>query len=287
MYYDSEVRITNIGEYLKEIMRITQVDEKGNAYIQWYRGQADKTWELVPGVQRDFSGSEEDLFRKERYYTNDFLASASVFKSPTLPIDDYAGWLTLMQHYGLPTRLLDWSRSPLVSLYFTVCDKSRWDKDGCVWMLTPGKLNESQHLEKPSLIDGKEYSNVFIYNMKHKTIQTMLYTAFKRWKFCSIPEAITPEDRKFDHRFEDLKGKIAACYPTEADGRVYSQLSTFTVHNSIRKLTEICDKSVLLRITIPHEDKKNLLSELSVCGITESHLFPDLEHLANEMKGRY
>lgn len=192
-----------------------------------------------------------------------------------------------MQHYGLPTRLLDWSRSPLVALYFVVSDKSQYDKDGCIWMLTPGKLNESQHLEKPSMIDGKQYDNVYIYNTKHKTIEMMIYPAFRRWKLSSVPEAITPEDRKYDHRFENLNDKIAACYPTEAGSRVYNQFAAFTVHNSIKKLTDICDPDTLLRITIPSEYKNNLRYELSVCGITESYIYPDLEHLANELQMNY
>lgn len=156
MYYDSQVKITCIGEYLKEIINITQVDNNVGTYFQWYRGHANKEWELIPKVQRNFEGSEEELFRKERYYTNDFQSKASLFKSPSLPLDEYSNWLTLMQHYGLPTRLLDWSRSPLVALYFAVSDESQYNKDGCIWMLTPWKLNESQHLEKPSMIEGKK-----------------------------------------------------------------------------------------------------------------------------------
>ena len=284
MYYDSQVLVTSIGEYLKEIINITQVDNQGHTYFQWYRGHADKEWELIPKVQRDFKGSEEDLYRMERYYTNDFQSRASLFKSPALPIDEYANWITLMQHYGLPTRLLDWSRSPLVALYFAVSDKSKDNKDGCIWMLTPGKLNESQHLEKTSMVDGKQYDNVYIYNTKHKTIAMMIYPAFRRWKFSSAPEAITPEDRKFAHRFENLKDKIAACYPTEADSRVYNQFAAFTVHNSIKKLVDVCDTNTLLRITIPHEYKDKLRYELSICGITQSYIFPDLEHLADEIK---
>lgn len=80
---------------------------------------------------------------------------------------------------------------------------------------------------------------------------------------------------------------MAACYPTETDGRVYNQLAAFTVHNSLRKLTEECDISMLARITIPCNLKRKLLYELDVCGITESYIYPDLGHLSKEINGWY
>ena len=49
--YDSQAKIASIGDYLKEIIRITQNDNEGNTYFQWYRGHADKEWELIPKVQ--------------------------------------------------------------------------------------------------------------------------------------------------------------------------------------------------------------------------------------------
>lgn len=287
MCKESQVIIKSVGEYLEEIIKRPQGNEKGRMYFQWYRGHADKEWELIPKVQRNFEGTEEELLRRERYYTNDFQARASVFRSSALPIGEYGKWLTLMQHYGLPTRLLDWSRSPLVALYFAVSDDNQEDKDGCVWILTPGKLNESQRLEKPSVIDGKRYDNVYIYNTEHKTIATMIYPAFRRWKLSSNPEVITLEDKKFDHRFKALSDKIAACYPTEADGRVYNQFAAFTVHNTMKKLIDICNDSTLCRITIPHQYKERLREELFICGISQSYIFPDLEHLAKEIEGRH
>lgn len=288
MFFDSEVKITSIGDYIKEIIRLRQNVDTEKDFFQWYRGHANRSWELVPKVQRGFNGDIEDLFRKERYYTNDFQARASIFQSSQHPqLDEYASWLTLMQHYGLPTRLLDWSRSPLIALYFAVSEEKEYEQDACVWILTPSKLNSSEKLEKPTYTNGKKYENSFIYNMSHKTILTMIYTAFRRWKLSSKSDAITPEDKKFDHRFSDLYDKIAACYPTESDSRVYNQFATFTVHNSSRKLVEFCDDLTLMRITIPYQIKKKLLYELSICGITQSYIYPDLEHLAKEIKEWY
>ncbi|MCB5383968.1 FRG domain-containing protein [Blautia glucerasea] len=54
---------------------------------------------------------------------------------------DRASWLTMMQHYGLPTRLLDWSESPLVALYFALSEKKD-DIDAAVWIMNPMKLNK-------------------------------------------------------------------------------------------------------------------------------------------------
>jgi hypothetical protein len=286
MFYDSEVKIESLGEYIEEIIRL-KVGAGDKEYFQWYRGHADISWELIPKVQRGYFENDEELFRKERFFTNDFQARASIINFPKPQLNEYANWLTLMQHYGLPTRLLDWSRSPLIALYFAVSDKNACERDACIWILTPGKLNEHEQLEKPTNKDGIICENSFIYNMSHKTILTMIHSAFRRWKFSHNTDAITPDDIKFDHRFNALSDKIAACYPTEADNRVYNQLSTFTVHNSSKKLVSFCDDSTLRRLTIPFQTKERLLYELSVCGITRSYIFPDFEHLAFEIQEWY
>ena len=277
--------ITSLAEYLTAIKSLRQPCGESGWYYQWYRGHGDKNWDLIPKVQRGFDTSRgtEELFRKERYLTNDFQAKASVFSPKRLAIDDFPGWLTLMRHYGLSTRLLDWSKSPLIALYFAVSDVSQCDKDACVWVLNPYFLNKQEHLEKPTKTEDGEYDNTYLYNMEHRTIYTMIYSAFRRWEFSSDESVITPEDRKFDHRFNELKNKIAACYPVEADGRVYNQFAAFTVHNTLQRLTDICDESTLRRIIIPHESKGMIKDELAVCGITESFIYPDLEHLAIDL----
>jgi len=287
MFSDSSAAITGLGDFINAIIKIRDPKDDDTAYFPWYRGHADLSWELIPKVHRRPYNSEEELFHKERQITNDFQMRASVFQMPKPKPNEYASWLTLMQHYGLPTRLLDWTRSPLVALFFAVYEESAWNKDACIWMLNPGKLNLSQNLDEQTLQNDKKNKSPYIYNMAHDTINTMIYTAFRHWDLSNHSDAITLSDKKFDYYFNVLKGKIAACYPIEADTRVYNQYSMFTVHNSLRKLTDVCGESTLKRLIIPGKNKKRLVSELAVCGITPSYVFPDFEHLARIIEDWY
>lgn len=78
----------------------------------WYRGVENTGWDLLPSIQRS-----KQRILNERYLTNDFYIKASQVLATCPDKKNYAAWMSIMQHYGLPTRLLDWSSSPLISVF--------------------------------------------------------------------------------------------------------------------------------------------------------------------------
>ncbi len=130
MHYPDK-RIKSVSEFLKEL-KLKQSDEP-----HWYRGHGSVKWTLRPTIARIKSGilSEPPLIT--RFKQN---ALALLTQRPATEWE----WLFIMRHHGLPTRLLDWTESPLVGLYFAVEGHAK--SDGAVWSLRPIELNKSANM---------------------------------------------------------------------------------------------------------------------------------------------
>jgi FRG domain len=112
-----------------------------------FRGQARAEWFLVPSflrVAEDNDLTVENSLRLEEALLGEFRTGAHLYLPPSvLPQDprDMVTMLAGMQHYGAPTRLLDWTESLYVAMYFAV--EKELDHDGAVWVIHPRTIRDA------------------------------------------------------------------------------------------------------------------------------------------------
>ena len=221
----------------------------------WFRGQEDYTWDLLPRVWRGYTA------QKERYMTNLFYNRARTRYTKCPDDVDYGAWLALMQHYGLPTRLLDWTTSPLVAAYFVtkyhfdsgqnIHDQQR--SDAAIWVIEPHRLNSSQG-----------YEPVFL-PLNANKVQPLVTPAFKKYK-------------------DSNTTKVLATVPLEDDLRMLVQQGVFTIHTTNEPLNELsgCDEW-LKKIIIPAKAIPDIAWEFDLLNFRLADLFPDLQNLSKEI----
>ena len=211
----------------------------------WWRGHAANSWQLVPGTFR----APLNHYSEKNMATR-FVAKARSRRNDCPLRTEMGEWVMLMQHYRLPTRLLDWTEYPLVALFFAVDEFP--DKAATLWAMDAFEMN-AVHTKRRGL-----------HNINSSNAATL-----------------------FRQVMQESPKPISTCLalsPTEFDLRMLLQGSAFTIHDDNTPLESHKEISrFLIRFDIPPNAKKYIGAQLRLMGVKRSNLFPDLDHLAGEI----
>ena len=116
-----------------------------------YRGQSNAEWELSSSLQRCLKGTdyEKNPTKMEFWFLREFRKRARLYLKQVPEASDIVGWLSLMQHYGTPTRLIDFTHSFYVACYFALIDAK---SDAAVWSINHEWLLSTGHDERHCLL---------------------------------------------------------------------------------------------------------------------------------------
>jgi hypothetical protein len=248
------------GDLLKVLYDIPKTSHQRHRSDFVYRGVADKSWGLETSLKR-LGGAYVEVERP-------LLRSLRKYAEPgSIPADTLWVRLSVAQHHGLPTRVLDWTVSPKVALHFATAEEEHYDKDGVVWCIDVAR---ARSLLPEILLEilRKEYAFLFSVEMLEV--------------INSLPDfdALAAEHGSFVLFFE----------PPSLDARIVNQGAIMSVMpGATLVLSEFLKDhpEIFQRIIIPKELKWEVRDKLDQDNVTERMLFPGLDGLSRWLKRYY
>ncbi len=224
-----------------------------------FRGLSDESYQLKTTLMRlggNYVKMEKQLLRNFRKYAH----------RDVVPQDSIWNWLSVAEHHGLPTRLLDWTFSPLIAAHFATCDLEQFSLNGTIWCVN--------FIESRKLLPTKLKSLLKEYGGYALTVE-MLNKVAK-----SLDEFDTLSRSKFVAFFE----------PPSLDERIVNQYALFSIMSDPKVLLDDWLKkhpSLYRKIIIPAELKWEIRDKLDKANINERVLFPGLDGLSSWLKRHY
>ncbi|ADB40146.1 FRG domain-containing protein [Spirosoma linguale] len=223
-----------------------------------FRGMADVAFLLDTSLMRlgeGYQHSERHLLRNFKKY-----ALRNVIER-----DSFWYWLSVAQHHGLPTRLMDWTFSPYVALHFVTTSLELYDRDGVVWCLDYQKAHQQLPPPLKQLL-ADEGADLFTVDM-----------------LSHIPSL---------DAFDKLADEPFALFlePPSIDDRIINQYALFSVvSNPTVSLNQWLETrpDMYRKLVIDHQLKWEIRDKLDQANINERVLFPGLDGLSQWLRRQY
>jgi hypothetical protein len=226
-----------------------------------FRGLSSKGHTLASSLVRlakpaaDVKRLELALLRNFRKYAHGEATGA----------DSIWDWLALGQHRGLPTRLLDWTYSPLVALHFATENTEQFNEDGVVWCVNFVEANKRLPSRLKRLLQ-QEGSDTFTVEMLGAFKSLREFDALSREPFVVFVE------------------------PPAVDRRILNQLALFslmsdpsaTLDDWLRSHSSLCRQ-----VAVPAALKWEIRDKLDQANVNERVLFPGLDGLSRWLTRYY
>lgn len=281
------IEVNSLTEYVDSICKLNEQKYALLNEVFLYRGQSDKAKELIPYLGRNNKDGKQLVLQERNFIELAKLKMPDVFKSEYFPIE----LLALLQHYGIPTRLMDVTENALVALYFACSSQRNKEKDGEVFVFRNYEDDVSNYpiyqaiADSSRLIRGDNYSLEFFYigatNQPYFTEQKIVYDlVYKEQKdnqFMTMEEIVsgvcnkpifiyapirTLRQRTQHGRYILFPNKIE----TKGNEKVFI--------NEIAPLSKE-NECIKARFIIKNSSKEKILEELKLMGINREYLFCD------------
>ena len=228
-----------------------------------FRGHSRAEYELSPSLSRN-GGAQVNL---EKHLLRNFVkyAKSHLEASEDQP-KNFWHWIALAQHHGLPTRLLDWTYSPLISAHFACSNLESMEHDGAIWMIDYHRAHD--HLQT-------SLKERLVYEGAHVFTDEMLSSVIKSLEHVS-----------------DTSGSEQVIFfePPSISSRIVNQFACFSVQiGACKSMTDWLHTypDIWRKIIVPAHLKWEVRDKLDQSNITERVLFPGLDGMCRWLARQY